>query len=137
MHFDTNLLKFRGNFHESSRISIGKLFRIIVISAKPHPNFLYNFLSVITHVKNVKMTYLGRLLHLLPGKMKYEAKEEETDSFKKKKEQERKANAGSSHNWNSLFMNVSFISRIFLLIISKIFASEEFFEMVIVGFSAE
>lgn len=69
--------------------------------------------------------------------MKYEAKEEETDSFKKKKEQERKANAGSSHNWNSLFMNVSFISRIFLLIISKIFASEEFFEMVIVGFSAE
>ncbi|XP_015109002.1 probable RNA-binding protein 19 [Diachasma alloeum] len=49
----------------------------------------------------------GRMLHLLPGKSKPSI----TDllqtpglTFKEKKELERKATAGSSHNWNTLFL---------------------------------
>uniref|UniRef100_A0A0C9RLJ9 Rbm19 protein n=2 Tax=Fopius arisanus TaxID=64838 RepID=A0A0C9RLJ9_9HYME len=49
----------------------------------------------------------GRMLHLLPGKSKPSL----TDllqtaglTFKEKKEIERKATAGSSHNWNTLFL---------------------------------
>jgi len=54
-------------------------------------------------------TFQGRLLHLIPGKVKEGEEEEEGEggegaSFKKKKAQKEKAAAGSSHNWNSLFL---------------------------------
>ena len=53
-------------------------------------------------------TFQGRLLHLIPGKVK-EGEEEggegkEGASYKKKKAKKEKTAAGSSHNWNSLFL---------------------------------
>ncbi|XP_043513852.1 probable RNA-binding protein 19 [Frieseomelitta varia] len=49
----------------------------------------------------------GRMLHLLPAKMKHNPMEEldEKDlTYKKKKELKTKMTAGSSHNWNTLFL---------------------------------
>ncbi|XP_018562957.1 probable RNA-binding protein 19 [Anoplophora glabripennis] len=49
----------------------------------------------------------GRMVHLLPGKSKDTTEEnnlEESSNFKKKKSAKQKAEAGSSHNWNSLFL---------------------------------
>ncbi len=52
----------------------------------------------------------GRLLHIIAGKMpkRKDAEEEEGEEgkggFKKKREQRLKDGAGSSHNWNMLFM---------------------------------
>ncbi|XP_043270528.1 probable RNA-binding protein 19 [Venturia canescens] len=49
----------------------------------------------------------GRMLHLLPGKAKPSATdllEQDGLSYKQKKELEKKATAGSSHNWNTLFL---------------------------------
>ena len=53
----------------------------------------------------------GRLLHLIPGKAKVEADDGEGEgNFKKKKEKKEKATAGSSHNWNSLFLGGSAVA---------------------------
>nr|CAH7745100.1 unnamed protein product [Callosobruchus chinensis] len=48
----------------------------------------------------------GRMLHLLPGKSKDATEDniEESSNFKKKKAAKQKAQAGSTHNWNSLFL---------------------------------
>ncbi|XP_076242891.1 putative RNA-binding protein 19 isoform X2 [Calliopsis andreniformis] len=49
----------------------------------------------------------GRMLHLLPGKAKPDPLEEIDQkglTFKQKKELKDKATAGSSHNWNTLFL---------------------------------
>ena len=60
--------------------------------------------------------FQGRLLHILParprqGKHVKEEREESDSqsggSFKKKKEKEQKSRAGSSHNWNSLFLGAN------------------------------
>lgn len=53
-------------------------------------------------------TFQGRLLHLIPGKSRDE-EETNTDgmSYKKKKELEQKKTAGSSHNWNTLFIGAN------------------------------
>lgn len=52
--------------------------------------------------------FQGRLLHILPAKDQPIKEEPKTlngsSSYKSKKEQELKAQSGSSHNWNSLFM---------------------------------
>ena len=62
----------------------------------------------------------GRLLHLIPGKIKAGEDGEEEGvgadgaSYKKKKAKKEKAAAGSSHNWNSLFLG-----RIFVLLAEK------------------
>lgn len=55
-------------------------------------------------------TFQGRLLHLIPGKSS-EEDEINTDgmSFKEKKEFLQKKTAGSSHNWNTLFMGTNAI----------------------------
>ncbi|CAG9864766.1 unnamed protein product [Phyllotreta striolata] len=49
----------------------------------------------------------GRMLHLLPGKSKDSNEEnlEDSSNFKKKKWAQQKAQAGSAHNWNSLFLD--------------------------------
>ncbi|XP_017877575.1 probable RNA-binding protein 19 [Ceratina calcarata] len=49
----------------------------------------------------------GRMLHLLPAKTKPDPMEEHDEkglSYKQKKELKAKATAGSSHNWNTLFL---------------------------------
>ncbi|MPC22710.1 putative RNA-binding protein 19 [Portunus trituberculatus] len=52
--------------------------------------------------------FKGRVLHILPAiEPKIEEKRNENLSFKEKKAQEKKATAGSWHNWNTLFMGSS------------------------------
>ena len=58
--------------------------------------------------------YQGRLLHILPARPRRgrptqedEEKDGGAPSFKKKKERERKSKAGSSHNWNTLFLGAN------------------------------
>lgn len=48
----------------------------------------------------------GRMLHILPGKAKASLENIDTDdlTYKQKKELQTKATAGSSHNWNTLFL---------------------------------
>lgn len=49
----------------------------------------------------------GRMLHLLPAKMKIDSLEELDEkelTYKQKKELKAKTTAGSSHNWNTLFL---------------------------------
>ncbi|XP_065353915.1 probable RNA-binding protein 19 [Cloeon dipterum] len=51
--------------------------------------------------------FQGRMLHLLPGKTKKsftEMAEEDGLSFKQRQALKKKAQSGSSHNWNSLFL---------------------------------
>jgi len=60
-------------------------------------------------------TFQGRLLHLIPGKAKVSADGEDGEdegggNFKKKKEKAEKAKAGSSHNWNTLFLGGSAVA---------------------------
>ena len=55
--------------------------------------------------------FQGRLLHILPAKAR-QNKEEMTgtqtnSSYKKKKEEKLKSQAGSSHNWNTLFLGAN------------------------------
>ncbi|KAK8394725.1 hypothetical protein O3P69_005895 [Scylla paramamosain] len=52
--------------------------------------------------------FKGRILHILPA-IEPETKEQQKEnlSFKEKKAQEKKATAGSWHNWNTLFMGSS------------------------------
>lgn len=54
----------------------------------------------------------GRLLHILPAKEKKVEEEEarEKSSYKKKKEKKTKAEAGSSHNWNALFLGANAVA---------------------------
>ncbi|XP_001807432.1 probable RNA-binding protein 19 [Tribolium castaneum] len=57
----------------------------------------------------------GRMVHLLPGKSKDVADEpdlEESTNFKKKKEAKQKSEAGSSHNWNSLFLGHNAVAEV-------------------------
>ncbi|XP_017770776.1 PREDICTED: probable RNA-binding protein 19 [Nicrophorus vespilloides] len=56
----------------------------------------------------------GRMLHLLRGKSKENADDdnEETTDFKKKKAKELKKKAGSSHNWNSLFLGHDAVAEV-------------------------
>ncbi|XP_063911089.1 probable RNA-binding protein 19 [Zophobas morio] len=56
----------------------------------------------------------GRMLHLLPGKSKDASNEldEETTNYKKKKQAKQKAQAGSSHNWNSLFLGHDAVAEV-------------------------
>lgn len=59
-------------------------------------------------------TFQGRLLHLIPGKSRDDdEKNINTDgmSFKQKKEMEQKKTAGSSHNWNTLFMGADAVAN--------------------------
>ena len=63
-------------------------------------------------------SFQGRLLHLLPAKAKVEQEPEEGEdgdggkNFKKNKELKQKKTAGSSHNWNSLFLGGSAVADV-------------------------
>ncbi|BES97847.1 RNA recognition motif. (a.k.a. RRM, RBD, or RNP domain) [Nesidiocoris tenuis] len=54
----------------------------------------------------------GRMLHLLPGKAK-DVQEDDDDStnFKAKKDKALKAKAGSSYNWNTLFLDLNAVAE--------------------------
>ncbi|KAK7475665.1 hypothetical protein BaRGS_00033091 [Batillaria attramentaria] len=55
--------------------------------------------------------FMGRMMHILPGKSndeKYESSER--SSFKKKKDEQQKALAKSSHNWNALFLGADAVA---------------------------
>ncbi|XP_063705802.1 probable RNA-binding protein 19 [Culicoides brevitarsis] len=56
----------------------------------------------------------GRMFHLLPGKMDEKDKEGDEDdtNFKKKKEEKLKKTAGSSHNWNTLFLGPNAVADV-------------------------
>ncbi|CAH1372547.1 unnamed protein product [Tenebrio molitor] len=57
----------------------------------------------------------GRMLHLLPGKSKdnsNEVAEDESTNYKKKKQAKQKSQAGSSHNWNSLFLGHDAVAEV-------------------------
>ncbi|KAL1132504.1 hypothetical protein AAG570_010459 [Ranatra chinensis] len=55
----------------------------------------------------------GRMLHLLPGKPKNDETDEEGDlSFKAKKAKKLKANAQSSHTWNTLFLGQDAVAEV-------------------------
>lgn len=65
-------------------------------------------------------TFQGRLLHLIPGKAKLSEEEladkegvtmsDGTSSYKKKKSAKEKAQAQSTHNWNTLFLGASAVA---------------------------
>ena len=63
-------------------------------------------------------SFQGRLLHLLPAKAKVEQEPEDGEdgeggkNFKKNKELKQKKTAGSSHNWNSLFLGGSAVADV-------------------------
>lgn len=56
----------------------------------------------------------GRLLHLIPGKSKDDEVDPDAEglSFKQKKDLKQKQLAGSSHNWNTLFMGVNAVANV-------------------------
>lgn len=54
----------------------------------------------------------GRLLHLIPGKNKDDDIDMNALSFKDKKELKLKQQAGSSHNWNTLFLGANAVANV-------------------------
>ncbi|XP_076264018.1 putative RNA-binding protein 19 [Rhynchophorus ferrugineus] len=56
----------------------------------------------------------GRMLHLLPGKATDKDNEnlEDTSNYKKKKAAKEKSQAGSSHNWNALFLGHDAVAKV-------------------------
>ncbi|XP_051489565.1 probable RNA-binding protein 19 [Apus apus] len=58
--------------------------------------------------------FQGRMMHLLPSTIRKEKVEdadgEESSSYKKKKEAKDKANSGSSHSWNTLFVGTNAVA---------------------------
>ncbi|CAG9761792.1 unnamed protein product [Ceutorhynchus assimilis] len=56
----------------------------------------------------------GRMMHLLPGKAKDNPEEnlEESTNFKQKKASQLKSQAGSSHNWNTLFLGHDAVAEV-------------------------
>lgn len=69
--------------------------------------------------------FQGRMLHLLPAKAKNHPEDVENDSegYKKKKERQLKANAGSSHSWNTLFLGHNEVAQVLIIIFFVRFGS--------------
>ena len=64
-----------------------------------------------------KSDFQGRLIHLIPAKAKPDVvippfADEEKTSFKKQKQKEKKSEAQSSHQWNTLFINANTVADI-------------------------
>ncbi|XP_030847248.1 probable RNA-binding protein 19 [Strongylocentrotus purpuratus] len=59
-------------------------------------------------------SFQGRMLHILPGKEKKVEEEthKEGSSFKNKKAAKTKAQSGSSHNWNTLFISANAVADV-------------------------
>ncbi|XP_025831297.1 probable RNA-binding protein 19 [Agrilus planipennis] len=54
----------------------------------------------------------GRMLHLLPGKVKDTYQETDLTNYKQAKASKEKLEAGSSHNWNSLFLGHDAVAEV-------------------------
>lgn len=57
----------------------------------------------------------GRMFHILPGKAndnQDDDEDENSTNFKAKKQKELKKTAGSSHNWNTLFLGENAVAEI-------------------------
>lgn len=56
----------------------------------------------------------GRMFHILPGKSNddIDKDEENSKNYKDKKEKELKKTAGSSHNWNTLFLGPNAVAEV-------------------------
>ncbi|CAC5419503.1 MRD1 [Mytilus coruscus] len=59
-------------------------------------------------------SFMGRMLHILPAKSKEDEENvaSEGSSFKTQKQAKQKAMAGSSHNWNTLFMGANAVANV-------------------------
>lgn len=69
--------------------------------------------AVAAYCKLDGTVFHGRMLHLLPGKAKEENEDSEVDGpYKLKKEKKLKATAGSSHNWNTLFLDLNAVAEV-------------------------
>ena len=79
--------------------------------------------AVRAHKELDMKNFQGRLMHILPSKEKPQQKEEDIlgpngmkmSKYKQQKELDRKKNAGSDFNWNSLYMSV----RIYFSFVAK------------------
>ncbi|XP_056002350.1 probable RNA-binding protein 19 isoform X2 [Ostrea edulis] len=58
--------------------------------------------------------FMGRMLHIIPGKEKLDDEKEHSEgsSFKTKKAAKQKAEATSSHNWNTLFLGINAVADV-------------------------
>lgn len=58
--------------------------------------------------------FMGRMLHILPGKEKLDEDKDEKEgsSYKSKKAAQQKAEASSSHNWNTLFLGINAVADV-------------------------
>ncbi|XP_065936670.1 probable RNA-binding protein 19 isoform X2 [Magallana gigas] len=58
--------------------------------------------------------FMGRMLHILPGKEKLDEEKEEKEgsSYKSKKAAQQKAEASSSHNWNTMFLGINAVADV-------------------------
>lgn len=57
----------------------------------------------------------GRMFHILPGKAndtQDDDEDENSTNYKAKKQKELKKTAGSSHNWNTLFLGENAVAEI-------------------------
>lgn len=58
----------------------------------------------------------GRMFHILPGKSNDDADQENDNenskNYKEKKEKELRKTAGSSHNWNTLFLGPNAVAEV-------------------------
>ncbi|CAH1403451.1 unnamed protein product [Nezara viridula] len=69
--------------------------------------------AVAAYCKLDGTVFHGRMLHLLPGKAKEDEKDLDVDApYKSKKEKKLKASAGSSHNWNTLFLDLNAVAEV-------------------------
>lgn len=72
--------------------------------------------AVVAYKAMDKRIFQGRLIHIIPGAAKRENKLDEFAiaklPLKKQLEFKKKATAGQSFNWNSMYMNVRFMSAI-------------------------
>ena len=56
---------------------------------------------------------IGRLLHIIPAKPpKDDTEETDNNNFKAKKAEKLKKQAGSSHNWNTLFLGAQAVAEV-------------------------
>lgn len=58
--------------------------------------------------------FMGRMLHILPGKEKLDEENEQKEgsSYKSKKAAQQKGEASSSHNWNTLFLGINAVADV-------------------------
>lgn len=76
-------------------------------------NFMIPENAMKSYTELDRSIFQGRMLHIMPGKLKKEDSDISDDSpYWKKKEARLKSNASSSHNWNTLFIGTNAVADI-------------------------